>query len=472
MIMRRSLTTVAATALLLGGAATSAWAGDSHDMLPGADTALVQVFVNSEADVDKLSAKYDLAEYKQVEDDGTIQLNIDVDAQERAELKAMGFRIGQTIEDAKTRAAVNAEREHTAAQEALAFDLAKKGVPRGGIKLEGKSVVPTPGETVIQRANKFTNYAGTFLYVEAHNKATVRTAPGANTFTGPGLTVAFAGADGVYTANPTIMPRFIDTDPTPDEYLYHRQLIRLTPEQAAIPASQMTVRVAATSGAVDTFKVTEWLGTTLPPNVAGYQKGFFNRYQDPTENRAKMDALTAEFGNLMTAVNLPNLTNGYQRKSQAIMSGSNAIGAAPDVQLGTPILDQTGEITTAAPVASSTFSPPLNVPMRITTDGIPSGSTDLILTLKDPSGTVLASIDTGTSPEVINRTYTVAGTYTIEISGYQGDIGDFTLKVQPTSGSAAVSAAAAVVLTTKDGATSAATRSPPSSRTRAPTTPR
>ena len=149
MIMRRSLTTVAATALLLGATAP-AWAGDSHDMLPGADTALVQVFVNSEADVDKLSAKYDLAEYKQVEDDGTIQLNIDVDAQERAELKAMGFRIGQTIEDAKTRAAVNAEREHTAAQESLAFDLAKKGVPRGGIKLEGKSVVPTPGETVIQ----------------------------------------------------------------------------------------------------------------------------------------------------------------------------------------------------------------------------------------------------------------------------------------------------------------------------------
>ena len=59
-------------------------------------------------------------------------------------------------------------------------------------------------------------------------------------------------------------------------------------------------------------------------------------------------------------------------------------------------------------------------------------------------------MDTGTSPEVINRTYTVAGTYTIEVSGYQGDIGDFTLKVQPTSGSAAVSAAAAVVLTTNE----------------------
>ncbi|WP_053225646.1 M14 family zinc carboxypeptidase [Solirubrobacter soli] len=438
---------MATTAALLFG---SAGIASANDTLPGSDTALVQVFVDSEADVDKLSASgYDLAEYKKVEDDGSIQLNIDVDPSERAELRAMGFRIGQTIEDAKTRAAVNAEREEAAALEGLAADLASKGVPRGGIKLEGKAVVPTPGETVIQRANKFTNYAGTFLYVEAHNKATVRVAGSNTAFTGPTLALSFAGADGVYSTA-TNMGRFVDTDPTPDEYMYHRQLVRLTPEQAAIPASQMTVRVAASSGSVDTYKVTEWLGTTLPPNVAGYQKGFFNRYQDPTENRAQLDALAAQFPNLVTPVNLPNLTGGYQRKSQAIMSGSNAIGSAPDVQLGTPIFDQTGEITAAAPVASYTFSPPLNTPLRITTDGIPSGSTDLILTLKDPSGTVLNNVDTGTSPEVINRTFTVAGTYTIEISGFQGDIGDFTLKVQPTSGSAAASAAAAVVLTAKD----------------------
>ena len=237
MIARRSLTTVAATALLLGGAGT-AWAGDSHDLLPGADTALVQVFVNSEADVDRLSATYDLAEYKQVEDDGTIQLNIDADPSERAELRAMGFRIGKTIEDAGTRAAVNAEREDMAAREGLAKDLAKNGVPRGGIKLEGKAIVPTPGETVIQRANKFTNYAGTFIYVEAHNKATTRVAGSNTAFTGPTLALSLAGADGVFGAA-TNMGRFIDTDVTPDEYMYHRQLVRLTPEQAAIPAAQI-----------------------------------------------------------------------------------------------------------------------------------------------------------------------------------------------------------------------------------------
>ena len=180
--------------------------------------------------------------------------------------------------------------------------------------------MPTPGEIVIQRANKFTNYNGTFIYVEAHSKATVRTTPGGNTFTNPTMAMSVAGPDGVY-GTATNMARFIDTDPTPDEYLYHRLLVRLPAAQAALPASQLTVRVAAASGAIDTFKVTEWLGTTLPPNAAGYQKGFFNRYQDPTENRAKLDALTAEFGNLMTKVDLPHLTNGYQRKAQAIMYG-------------------------------------------------------------------------------------------------------------------------------------------------------
>src|SRR4051812_2447070 len=123
MVGKSPLTAFAASALLLFGAQTAV----ASDTLPRSDTALVQAWVNSEADVDKLSSKYDLAEYKQVEDDGTIQLNIDADPAERAELRKLGFRIGATIEDAGTRAAVNAEREATAAEEALASDLAKNG---------------------------------------------------------------------------------------------------------------------------------------------------------------------------------------------------------------------------------------------------------------------------------------------------------------------------------------------------------
>ena len=62
---------------------------------------------------------------------------------------------------------------------------------------------------------------------------------------------------------------------------------------------------------MDTSKVKDWPGGgNLPPHVAGYQQGFFNRYQDPTENRAQLDRLAAEFPTLVTAVNLPHLSPG------------------------------------------------------------------------------------------------------------------------------------------------------------------
>ena len=208
---------------------------------------------------------------------------------------------------------------------------------------------------MIQRANKFTNYAGTFLYVEAHNKATRRT-PGSNSaFTGPTLALSFAGADGVY-GTATNMGRFIDTDPTPDEYMYHRQLIRLTGAAASLPAAQMTVRVAASSGAVDTFKVTEWLGSTLPPHVAGYQQGFFSRYQDPTENRAQLDKLAADFPNLVTRGQPPEPDERLpaQVAGDHGRHGRDRLGSAGT--LGPALVNTTGEITAAQPVASIPFT--------------------------------------------------------------------------------------------------------------------
>jgi hypothetical protein len=431
MVGKRSVTIVAATALLLGSA-SFAYADDSHDTLPGGDTALVRVTVPSQADVDRLvNSDYDVVEYKHVEDDGSISLNIDTTAAERKALREKGYTIGRTVEDASTRAGAAAERDAIRAAEGLARDIARSGATKG-VKLEGKSAVNVPGETVIQRANVFTNYAGRFLYVEAHNKGVIQT--GAGNGTGRTLALSFAGADGVYGAS-TNMGVFRDTDPNPDVYMYHRQLVRLTGDAANIPADQMTVRVAAvgTDGATtstDTFKVTEWVGGGLPPHVANFQKGFFNKYQDPTENRANLDALAAEYPNLVTAVNLPHLTNGYQRKSQATMNGTLAINGTPPTTLGPVIYSTTGEITAAQPVASIPYTGTLGQTVRATVNGIPGGSTDFIFVVKDPSGTVLQTIDTGTSPEIITQTLTVPGAYTFEVLGFQGDLGDFTFTIQ------------------------------------------
>ena len=245
----------------------------------------------------------------------------DTTAAERAALRAEGFEIGETIEDDATRAAVAEERDAQREAESLATEWAEDGVPKS------RAAVAPRGETVVQRADRFTNYAGTFLYVEAYSKQTVST--GATTFSGPTLAMSYTGADGVYGAA-TEVPRYIDGTTTPDTYMFHRLLVRLTGADAQIPVADLTVRVASTSGAVDTSKVKDWPGGgSLPPHIAGYQQGFFNRYQDPTENRAQLDRLAAEFPNLVTAVNLPHLSPGYQRKAQTIAGAWAGTGTQP-----------------------------------------------------------------------------------------------------------------------------------------------
>ena len=105
---------------------------------------------------------------------------------------------------------------------------------------------------------------------------------------------------------------------TPDTYQFHRLLVRLTGAGAQIPVAQITVRVASSSGAVDTSKVKEWPGGKPAAARRRLPAGLLQPLQDPTENRAQLDRLAAEFPNLVTAVNLPHLSPGYQRKAQTI----------------------------------------------------------------------------------------------------------------------------------------------------------
>ncbi|WP_028061974.1 M14 family zinc carboxypeptidase [Solirubrobacter soli] len=446
MVGKKSLTALCCASALFIGGAPSAWAADDGTPYE----ALVEVTVPNQSTADQLVTTHDAAEYKRVNDDGTITLNLFVTNEEKAGLKAKGFKIGATIEDTNTGPQRMAERQFTIDAENLAAQVAENGLK--GQKFQGQSVVPTPGDTVIQRANTFTDVVGPaggrttarFIYVEAFNKST-KVAPN-NSVTGPALALSYAGADGVYSAA-TNMGRFIDPDPTPQTYMYHRQLIRL-PADAPATITSVRVATAATAGgaaaSVETFPVTEWLGTSLPPHVAGFKnQPFFTKYMDPTENRADLDALAAANPNLMSVVNMPEKTSGYQRKSAAIMNGTGAITAAPTVTLGATLLDAPGEITGAAPVATIPFNATAGTSVRATVDGIPSGSTDFILTIKDPAGNVLQSIDTGTSPEIINQAFLTSGTYKFEVSGFQGDVGDFTFRVQATT-------TAGVVLTAKD----------------------
>src|SRR3954467_2395026 len=381
MVGRGLLSALAASALLLVGGQSAAFAADDAG-LPYEQ--LVQVYVPDQDAVDSVVSNYDAAEYKSVQDDGSILLNVFATKTEQAALTAQGYRIGRVIEGSKTRSQRMKERQEIIDQEALAADVAENGLK--GTTFKGKSLVPGQGDTVIQRAVVFTDAVGPnagrttarFLYVEAFNKSTKRNTGSNNAFSGPALALSYAGPDGVY-APAVNMGRFIDTDPTPDEYMYHRQLVRLTGAYANLKANEISIRVAtaATAGgaaaSVETFPVTEWLGKDLPPHVAGFKTEFFTHYQDPTETRADLDALAGKYPELMSVVNMPETTSGYQRKSQAIMSGADPIGYAPGGTFGGPLLDTSGKITVAQPVASFSFTPPLNQNIRITADGVPSG---------------------------------------------------------------------------------------------------
>ena len=461
MVRRGLLVALAASALLLLGSQSAAFAADDGG-IPFEQ--LVEVYVPDQDAVDSVVSHYDAAEYKAVQDDGSIMLNVFVTAEEKAALKAKGYRIGSVIEDSNTGALRMKERQAVIDQEADAADAAEHGAKSGA-----KSVVPGQGDTVIQRAVIFTDAVGPnppagtprsfarFLYVEAFNKSTQRVAGSNTAFTGPSLALSYKGPDGSPASEYSTavnMGRFIDADPTPDEYMYHRQLIRLTGVYANLTASEIQIRLAtaATAGgaaaSTETFPVTEWLGKDLPPHVAGFRTEFFTHYQDPTETRADLDALAAKYPELVSVVDMPEKTSGYQRKSQAIMSGSaDDIGAAPLGINGPPIIKATGEITAAQPVARFPLTVTSGQAARAIVDAIPSGETDYILSLRNPAGTVVTSVDTGTSPETLSRTFNATGTWTFEISGFQGDLGDFTFQVDMTD---PLAAGKAVVLTAKD----------------------
>ncbi len=89
------------------------------------------------------------------------------------------------------------------------------------------------------------------------------------------------------------------------------------------------VRVASSAGGIAEGSVNTWMGGGLPPLADGYLKGFFNHYMDPVENKDRINALAAEFPDLAEIINLPYLTNGYQRTAMAIMSGVTGIGSQP-----------------------------------------------------------------------------------------------------------------------------------------------
>ncbi len=376
-----------------GGAGAQQAEGD-----PEATEALVEVIVENRAQVDDLvGAGIDLAEYLRENDDGTITLQAYLSPAEIAAVRDAGYEIGETIEDYSTWLIRKAQMAAAQAAEAEAQQLAESGsevAPAEGFRAMAFSLaadpeILPPDEVTIQRADLFENYAGHFLYVEA--KTQLGTAGG-----GPTMATAWRTASGAYGAA-TTMPQYVDGDPTPDAYLYHRILIRLggPGPLADVPAF---VQVASSAGGVDERAVNTWLGGGLPPHAAGFQTGFHTSYMDPTQVGERFDGLAAEFDDLADIVELPYDSPGYRRKAMATLSGTynpastNAPNATQITQAVVLFSDawghEGGEQLQAAFVNPAVPDSPLSVSV---TPGNPLGGSDITVSLATDSTGALAS---------------------------------------------------------------------------------
>lgn len=286
------------------------------------DEALVEFHLPNRGAIDGLvGLGADLAEYVRENSDGSVTVNIFVTPDERAYLESLGYASGITIEDRSTWEAALAERQAVIDAENRAANVASEGIsatPLSALNkffgIESGPVFDLGGEVTIMRVDYFTNYAGRFLAVAA------RTSLGTNSG-GPSLSMAWKQAGGSYGSS-TTMSKYTDAN----QYMYHRVLVRIGALGTTTPVPAM-VRVASSTGQFSEGNVNAWVDGGLPPLASGYLKGFFTHYMDPTEVYQRINSLATEFPNLAEIINLPNLTDGYQRRAMAVMSGtSNPLG--------------------------------------------------------------------------------------------------------------------------------------------------
>ena len=316
---RRWLAGATMFALAWTGAATSS--AQERGIDPHQGESLVEVVLPNKAAAVRLQLEADTygvdfnEHYLRRSSDGSVTATVFGTDDEIAALDAAGFEVGVTIEGKSSwrsrvrdrQADVRAERRADAAA------------------LDDPVVTPQAheDEIVVLRVDYFENYAGRFLSVEAKDRRGGST-PDTATYVGPTLSLSWnRGAGTPIDAPPKQMNVNIDPDTTPDTYIEHRELIRIGAADSASPPRPTRIRIGSSTGATIEAPVNIWLGGGLPPMSSRFLKDFTTRYMDPTEVYGRFRELATEFPNLAQLIPLPNATNGYQRRAQALMAGTS-----------------------------------------------------------------------------------------------------------------------------------------------------
>jgi hypothetical protein len=285
---RRRLAALAALPLLLAGLPLAAGAesdpGVAAPSLSDADSAgqgtdIVEVTVaDQDAVIGLIEAGADVTEYTRPTDGGLI-VHVVATPAEQDVLRDLGYAVGEVVVSAADTAAVVAERNAAVRRANQAF-----------ARL-AETITPL-------RAEWFESVGGqTYIGVE------MKSSLGASAV----LTVSYNGRS-------VTMDEFVDAG----QYIYHT-----FDEPIAVDDVPAEVTVTSSGGGSITVPVVEWLGDPRPDPGPHYATGFVDHYMDPTELYDRIEALAAEFPDLAEIIELPNQTNGYRRKAQA-MIGSTA----------------------------------------------------------------------------------------------------------------------------------------------------
>jgi Zinc carboxypeptidase/Chitobiase/beta-hexosaminidase C-terminal domain len=318
MSLRRAWRALLALTIVALGVAGGATASDDRGIDPNQGLSLVEVNLPNKAAAIQLQLEaedYGVEfndHYLRKNRNGTVTVTVFGSEAGLAALDAAGYELGVTIEGPDTWRAQIADRQAAVRAEARA-DASALGDP---------PVIVDEDEIVILRVDYFENYAGRFLSVEAKNRLGGAEPTGSD-YTGPEMSLSWNTGPGTpIDAPPRLMNVNIDPDTMPDTYIEHRELVRIGD---GIGAPTM-IRIGSSTGATKEAPVNVWLGGGLPPMGSTFLSDFTTRYTDPTETYAKLAELAAEFPNISELVPLPYETNGYQRRAQATMAGTNPPG--------------------------------------------------------------------------------------------------------------------------------------------------
>ena len=103
------------------------------------------------------------------------------------------------------------------------------------------------------------------------------------------------------------MSRFVDSG----VYMFHRNLFKLD-------ARPSQIRVTSSTGGVATGFVSDWLEDVDPLTAnPGYKWDFVDGYKHPQQLYSRFEEIARQYPGIAEIVELPNKTNGYQRKAQA-----------------------------------------------------------------------------------------------------------------------------------------------------------